>query len=147
MSPISSSQYKILFSILTSDKYPSDSLDRRSDPIVRCADIQPPVLPGQVGQLYLLTSNVSSWKLGVTTHSMIRIKVKQKCCVKRLSLSYLACFVFSPSNPWHWVSRGLTYDAHIITCCHLQCPLPGVNLWRNCNKIFYKILMKKINFK
>ena len=66
---------------------------------------------------------------------------------KRLSLSYLACFVFSPSNPWHWVSRGLTYDAHIITCCHLQCPLPGVNLWRNCNKIFYKILMKKINFK
>ena len=74
MSPISSSQYKILFSILTSDKYPSDSLDRSSDPIVRCADIQPPILPGQVGQLYLLPSNVSSWKLRVKTTSIKSMK-------------------------------------------------------------------------
>ena len=49
-------------------------------------------------------------------------------------ISSLACFVFSPTNPWHWVPGGLTYDAQIITCCHLQRPLPSVNLWRNCNK-------------
>lgn len=31
-----------------------------------------------------------------------------------------------PTNPWHWVPSGLTYDAQIITGCHLQRPLPGV---------------------
>ena len=46
--------------ILTFDKYPSDSLDRSSDPVVGCADIQAPVLPGQVGQLYLLPGYVPS---------------------------------------------------------------------------------------